>query len=210
MKKPIKITLVEDNADFRKSLSKSLTAIIDFEIIADYPDCEKAEEEMLIQLSDVVLLDISLPGKNGIVFIDWLLKMNSELLIIMLTVNYDNSYIFDSIKKGAVGFLIKSATTDEIIKAIYEAVEGGSPMTPCVAREITKEFQKKRIIYSKTEETLTEHEHEILIHLAEGLTYKEIGEKVFLSHHTVNYHLRKIYDKLHVNNKIEALTKLHP
>ena len=162
MNVPIKIALVEDNTDFRNGLMKCLSAVSDFDIIADYSDCEAAEKEMVIQNSNVVLLDISLPGCSGVVFIKWLIKLNPNLLIIMLSVNHDNSHIFDSIRNGAVGYLIKSASTEEIIRAIREAVDGGSPMSPSVARQVTREFQNTNIKPNNGMENLTKIENEIL------------------------------------------------
>jgi DNA-binding NarL/FixJ family response regulator len=118
----------------------------------------------------------------------------------------DDEFIFSALKNGALGYLLKDSTGDQILEALEGLKNGGSPMSPYIARRVTASFQQPK--EKKITELLSEREQEVLHHLSQGLIYKEIGEKLFISHETVKQHIKHIYQKLHVQNKIEALNKL--
>jgi len=203
----INIVIIEDNIQLCEALVSSLNNVDGFNVMAGFTSCETAMKEKSVYKTDIVLLDISLPGMSGIEFIDVLLNENPQLLIIMITVHNDDDYIFTALSKGAIGFLLKSTTESELINCIRSAHKGGSPMTPAIARKVIKHFQKPKFSFSKLKEKLNDREVEILKYLVEGMSYNEIAVKVSLSPHTVNYHLRHIYEKLQVNTRGAAVAK---
>lgn len=205
--KKYKISIIEDNLNMRKSIVELLDSVEDFEVYCEYGDVEKAEEEFVISSSDIVLLDISLPNKNGLTIIPWLREKNPNILIIMLTIHYDDEYIFEALKIGAIGYLVKNTGIENLIKFIYDAIKGGSPMSPKISRRIVEFYRTEKKKKDGINETLTEKESKILSLLGKGFSYKAVGEELFISKHTVNYHLRKIYEKLQVKNKAEAVSK---
>ena len=205
--KKYKISIIEDNLNMRKSIVELLDSVEDFEVYCEYGDVEKAEEEFVISSSDIVLLDISLPNKNGLTIIPWLREKNPNILIIMLTIHYDDEYIFEALKIGAIGYLVKNTGIENLIKFIYDAIKGGSPMSPKISRRIVEFYRNEKKKKDGINETLTEKESKILSLLGKGFSYKAVGEELFISRHTVNYHLRKIYEKLQVKNKAEAVSK---
>ncbi len=205
--KKYKISIIEDNLNMRKSIVELLDSVEDFEVYCEYGDVEKAEEEFVISSSDIVLLDISLPNKNGLTIIPWLREKNPNILIIMLTIHYDDEYIFEALKIGAIGYLVKNTGIENLIKFIYDAIRGGSPMSPKISRRIVEFYRNEKKKKDGINETLTEKECKILSLLGKGFSYKAVGDELFISKHTVNYHLRKIYEKLQVKNKAEAVSK---
>ena len=131
---------------------------------------------------------------------------NSNVQCIICSMFDDDEFIFSALKNGAVGYLLKDSTGDQIIAALDGVLTGGSPMSPFIARREIASFQQAP--QKKVTDILSDREHEVLQHLAQGLIYKEIGERLFISHETVKQHIKHIYQKLHVQNKVEALNKL--
>lgn len=200
----IYIALIEDNALVRKGWEMALNAAEDMRVVGSFSSCEQAFKSDSIGDADIVLMDIGLPGMSGIEGTDWLKAHYPEMIIVMCTVHEDNEKIFDALCAGAVGYLLKNTPPDELIKSLREAYQGGSPMTPTVARKVIQSFQKS----TKPDAVqLTEQEQKILQLMARGNTYAAIAEEVFLSVDGVYYHIRHIYEKLHVHSRVEAVAK---
>lgn len=157
-------------------------------------------------MKGIAMIDIKLPGMNGVKLVQEIRKVNNDVQCIICSLYDDDEFIFSALKNGALGYLLKDSTPDQITGALEEMMNGGSPMSPYIARRVIASFQHPKD--SADLERLTEREHEVLELLAEGYLYKEIGEQLFLSPHTVKQHIKKIYNKLHVQNKVEALNKL--
>jgi DNA-binding NarL/FixJ family response regulator len=200
----IKISIIEDNLFARTAWETALSAIEDFLILESFSSCEEALKSEEIKKSNVILLDIGLPGISGIEGAELLTQINKNALIIMITIQDDDKSIFGSLQAGAIGYLHKSVSPDELIEAIRLAIKGGSPMTPQIARKVLKSFHKFKPVYN--EDMLTEKETTILTLLSEGKSYKKIADEIFLSVDGVKYHIRSIYEKLHVHSRAEAVS----
>lgn len=156
--------------------------------------------------SGIVIIDIKLPGMNGAKLVSHITQANKEAQCIICSMYDDDEFIFAALKNGALGYLLKDSSGDQIIAALEGLKNGGSPMSPYIARRVIASLQQQQ--EKKVSELLSEREHQVLEHLAQGFIYKQIGEKLFISHETVKQHIKHIYQKLHVQNKIEALNKL--
>lgn len=200
----IKISIIEDNLFARTAWETALSAVEDFLILESFSSCEEALKSEAIKKSNVILLDIGLPGISGIEGAEMLSHTNKNALIIMITIQDDDKSIFGSLQAGAIGYLHKSVSPDELIDAIRLAIKGGSPMTPQIARKVLKSFHKFKPVYN--EDMLTEKETNILNLLSEGKSYKRIADEIFLSVDGVKYHIRSIYEKLHVHSRAEAVS----
>jgi len=159
------------------------------------------------QLNGIAIVDIKLPGMNGANLVWHISQSNKEVQCIICSMFDDDEFIFSALKNGALGYLLKDSSGDQIVAALDDMKNGGSPMSPYIARRVIASFQQPK--EKKVSELLSDREQEVLQQLAQGLIYKEIGEKLFISHETVKQHIKHIYQKLHVQNKIEALNKLH-
>ncbi len=201
----IKITIIEDNIFARTAWETALSSEEDFVVLELFSSCEEAIESESIKKCDVILLDIGLPGISGIEGAEIFSSINTNALIIMISIQDDDKSIFGSLQAGAIGYLHKSVSPEELIDSIRLAVKGGSPMTPQIARKVLKSFHKFKPRY--TEDNLTEKETTILTLLSEGKSYKKIAEEIFLSVDGVKYHIRSIYEKLHVHSRAEAVNK---
>lgn len=199
----IKISIIEDN----KHMREGWETILDFEpdlcVIATYSSCEDALKENQLGKSDVLLLDIELPGMHGTEGVKVIKEKYEHLIVLMVTMHDENEKVFTALRNGAVGYLLKKTSPSELIEAITDAVNGGSPMSPNIARKVISSFQKKQEI----EVELTETEEQILGELAAGLSYKAISNKIYLSVDGVRYHIRNIYQKLEAKNRSEAVAK---
>ncbi|HAH52418.1 MAG TPA: DNA-binding response regulator [Balneola sp.] len=199
----IKISIIEDN----KYMREGWETILDFEsdlcVIGTYGSCEEALEENQLGKSDVLLLDIELPGIHGTEGVKIFKEKYPKLITLMVTMHDENEKIFTALRNGAVGYLLKKTSPQELIEAIKVAVDGGSPMSPNIARKVISSFQKKRDL----DVNLSDMEQDILKELASGLSYKAIAEKIFLSVDGVRYHIRNIYQKLEAKNRAEAVAK---
>ncbi|MDF1612207.1 MAG: response regulator transcription factor [Stygiobacter sp.] len=201
----IRITLIEDNIYARTAWETTLSTIEDFVVIGSFSSCEEAVEKDIVKKTDVILLDIGLKGMSGIKGAEILSNINPKVLIIMISIQDDDKSIFGSLQAGAIGYLHKSVSPDELIEAIRLAVKGGSPMTPQIARRVLKSFHKFKPMHE--DDMLTEKEQTILNLLAEGKSYKKIADEIYLSVDGVKYHIRSIYEKLHVHSRAEAVSK---
>lgn len=158
------------------------------------------------ELSGIVIVDIKLPGMNGANLVRLVSEANKSVQCIICSMFDDDEFIFSALKNGALGYLLKDSSGDQILAALDDLQQGGSPMSPYIARRVIASFQQPK--EKKVSELLSEREQEVLQQLAEGLIYKEIGEKLFISHETVKQHIKHIYQKLHVQNKVEALNMM--
>ncbi len=201
----IKISIIEDNVFARTAWETALSSVEDFVVLESFGSCEDALESEAIKKSDIILLDIGLPGISGIKGAELLSGINDNALIIMITIQDDDKSIFGSLQAGAIGYLHKSVSPEELIEAILLALKGGSPMTPQIARKVLKSFHKFKPRY--TDDKLSEKETTILSLLSEGKSYKKIADEIFLSVDGVKYHIRSIYEKLHVHSRAEAVDK---
>lgn len=201
----IKIIIVEDNNFARTAWETTLSTEEDFVVLGSFSSCEEAIESDVIKKCSVILLDIGLNGISGIEGAEIFRSINDKALIIMISIQDDDKSIFGSLQSGAVGYLHKSVSPEELIEAIRLAVKGGSPMTPQIARRVLKSFHKYKPEH--TEDNLSEKEITILNLLAEGKSYKKIADEIFLSVDGVKYHIRSIYEKLHVHSRAEAVDK---
>jgi DNA-binding NarL/FixJ family response regulator len=200
----IKVVIFDDNAERRESLKYLMGMFPDFSFAGAFEDCTDVISKVEASRPDVVLMDIQMPNVNGIEGVRMIRTVHPEIIIIMQTVFEDDDSVFESIKAGASGYILKKASPDKIAEAIRDAVAGGSPMTPSIANKVLRFFQQNSV---PNDYDLTARESEMLGHLVDGLSYKMIADKCGISFHTVNSHLRKIYEKLHVHSLGEAVSK---
>ncbi|MCO5285906.1 MAG: response regulator transcription factor [Chitinophagaceae bacterium] len=200
------IAIVEDDARVHSLLSEEIYLNLKVKDLYVFEDGKIALKELTRVPVDIALFDINLPGMNGIECIQKLKILHPKMQIIVLTV-YDNpEVIFNALKAGATGYLLKSTPSEKIIEAIQEVKNGGSPISSTIARKVIEAF----CVREKTNEyfqELSNREKEILEHLNKGYRYKEIADKLFLSIDTIRTHVRNIYEKLQVNSRVEALKK---
>ncbi len=200
------IAIVEDSPVLRKSLSRWIDATPDFKCVCACASAEEALLEVPRQKPAVVLMDIHLPGATGIVCTAKLKEMMPKLQIVILTVYKNQNLIFQALKAGACGYLLKRASREVIIGALKEVSTGGAPMTGEIARMLVEAFHTLPV-GSKEVENLSPRESEILQLLSEGLFNKEIAERLKISNATIRNHLHHIYEKLHVGCRTEAVRK---
>jgi DNA-binding NarL/FixJ family response regulator len=221
----ITLTVFEDNPHFQASLKHLFSFIPDIDLVSCNNNCDTLEETILHFKPDVILMDIDMPGMNGIDATYIVKEISPDTQVIMLTVSEDENRIFKALSNGATGYLVKKSSYEEIIDAVRSVHLGGSPMTPAVARKVMQFFSnsnqilapitpenqnKTTLLKPKTIENehttnLTPREYEILEGLVDGFSYKMIGGKLFISTETVKNHIQKIYRKLQVNSKGEAI-----
>ncbi len=205
----INVAIVEDEDEVREGLAVLINGSDGFRCVQRYSSAEKALPEIVKNKADVVLMDINLPGMSGIECMRQLKAHQPDLPIMVLTVYDDDEKIFESLKAGASGYLLKKTPPVKILDAIVELYNGGSPMSSRIARKVVQTFQATSPS-SEEAENLSKREHEILLYLAKGYRYKEIAEALFISIETVRTHLRNIYEKLHVRSRSEAVLKVYP
>jgi len=198
--------VVEDDKTVREGLHILLEGSLGFSCVALYANGEDALVGLPEVKPDVVLMDINLPGINGIECILSLKELNLPMLFIMLTVFENAEAIFDSLSAGASGYLLKQTPPTKLLEAIQDVYRGGSPMSNEIARKVVDSFQRP-VNTSKPVIGLTNREEELLSYLAKGYLYKEIAELMFISIDTVRSHIRSIYEKLQVNTRTEATLK---
>lgn len=201
-----KVAIVEDVREIREGLGRLINATPGYRCTGIYASMEEALEKIPHNLPDVVLSDIGLPGLDGISGIRILKESHPELSILMLTVYDDNERIFDALCAGACGYLLKKTPSVKLVEALKEAVEGGSPMSPEVARRVITVFREIKPPREANYE-LTPHETRLLRMLVEGHSYKTAATELKVSINTIKFHLRHIYDKLQVHTKSEAVAK---
>jgi DNA-binding NarL/FixJ family response regulator len=202
----IRVSIVEDNRGTRESLTELLGRAPALRFMNAYPNGEDALRQIPTDAPDVVLMDINLPKMNGIECVAKLKEQLPKLQVLMLTTYEEGDLIFDSLRKGASGYLLKNMPPAELIQAIEQVYAGGAPMSMQVARKVVNHFQRIKKPQSDMEQ-LTKRESEILALLAKGFLYKEIADQLGISLSTVRAHLHTVYEKLHVQSRTEAVVK---
>lgn len=201
MKNLITVSLVEDDRDICSSLAKLINNTNTFTCIHQYHDCQSGVEGILKDPPNIVLMDIGLPDRSGIDAISEIRAKLPDLNVIVLTAHENDDYVFNALCAGASGYIVKEASTERILGAIQEVMNGGAPMSTQIARMVVQSFQRK------TTTTLSPRETEVLNELCMGKSYKMIADALFISEETVRRHLKSIYRKLHVSSKSEAVAK---
>ena len=203
---PIKIAIVEDDVRVRGTLARLIDSTEGFCCVSQHPSAENALTELPVTRPDVVLMDINLPGLNGVECVRQLKEMLPKTQAVMLTVYENTNIIFSALAAGASGYLLKKSSPEQLIEAIREVHNGGSPMTSHIARKVVASFQQVTNPVHDYEK-LSLREQEVLDYLAKGYLYREIAERLKISYPTVHTHIRHIYEKLHVRSRTEAVTK---
>ena len=202
----IRVALVEDNNDLRSSMKRLVQRSPKLRVVADYSDAESALKDIVRQKPDVVLMDVMLPKMNGVECVRQLKILLPTVLVVMVTVHDDNDSLFNSILAGADGFLLKDTVSARLLEAIEDVCKGGSPMTPQIARRVVQRFRKDDPEPAPLE-NLTPREQEVLEQLALGKRYKEISDNLGISLDGIRFHIRGMYNKLHVHSRTEAVVK---
>ena len=202
----IKVAIVDDDEGIRTSLAALIRRAPNFKLSGDYPDAETALKEIPRRPPDVVLMDINLPGINGVECVRQLKAAVPSLQVLMLTVYEDSESLFNSLKAGASGYLLKRTASARLLEAIRDVYDGGSPMTPQLARRVVQFFTRPGEADSSMAK-LTPGEKEFLDQLAKGYAYKEIADRMNISIDTVRSYVRTVYEKLHVHSRTEAVVK---
>ena len=201
---PIDIAIVEDDEEIRANLSHRIGTTTAFRLLGSYPDAEAALGDLPKHKPDVVLMDIGLPGVDGIECVRQLKLKMPDTQFLMLTVYEDSNRLFKSLVAGASGYLLKRTPPAKLVSAIREAYAGGSPMTPQIARRLVQHFQQVPEPSAEMQR-LTPREGQVLDQLAKGFRYKEIVDNLHISPGTLHSYIRSIYDKLHVHSRTEAV-----
>jgi len=205
---PITVSIVEDNDKLRGTLAKVIGRAEGFRLASDYGSAEDALADLPRVKPDVVLMDINLPGMNGVECVRKLKAGQPQVQVMMLTVYEDTENIFNALAAGANGYMLKRTPAKELIEAIHEVHRGGSPMTAHIARLVVQSFQKPVAAPAAGGlSELSEREQQVLDLLTQGLIYKEIAEKLGISYETVHTYIRRIYEKLQVRTRTEAVAK---
>lgn len=202
----IKVIIVEDIEEIRDNLKILLNNSNEIECLNTFPNSEAAIKSVPGLKPDVILMDINLPGISGIECTKILKPLLPDTQIIILTMYEDGEMVFNALRSGATGYLLKRTTSKQLIKSIKEVYSGGSPMSMEIARMVVGSFKNENT-NEKLQEKLTPREWEILGYLSKGMRYQEIADQLFLSVETVRSHLRKIYSKLQVRSATEAVLK---
>jgi DNA-binding NarL/FixJ family response regulator len=202
----IKVCIIEDDRETRESLVELLNGAPGLRCVGDYPAGEPALRAILAQKPDVALVDINLPGMSGIECVAKLKSLLPAMQVLMLTTYEDDDLIFNSLRAGAMGYLLKKMAPTELIDAIGQVHAGGAPMPMQIARKVVDYFQGLGESASEVEQ-LTRREQEILALLAKGAFYKEIADALKISLSTVRTHIQHIYEKLHVQSRTDAARK---
>lgn len=199
----IKVVLFDDNELLRDSIEMLLEDAGDFELAGSYSNCLDVVKNIQQAKPDVVVMDIDMPGMNGIEGVKLIRKNFPTVQILMQTVFDDDEKVFAAIKAGAAGYILKNAEPKYLLEAVREVYNGGAPMTPSIARKVLQQFQEPQ----KSDFNLSARESEVLGYLVQGLSYKMISDKMNITYDTVRAHMKKIYEKLHVSSMTEAVAK---
>lgn len=204
MKKPLAVCIVEDNADLLSNLAPLIEMLDDLALAGAYASAEEAMERADWARVDVLLADIDLPGMTGVELIRAACAKNTALMPLAYTVYEDRETVFGALEAGAYGYVLKGQTFDELVDAIRQLAEGGSPMSAAIARKVIGSFHARPDVQAS--EPLSPREKSLLMLVADGLGYKEISARLNISIHTVHAHIRNIYTKLHASSRQEALS----
>ena len=205
----ITLTIVEDLDEVREGLENFIKLHPEFQLLGSFKSAEDALQELPGLKPDIVIMDINLPGLDGITCITQLRKRLVTTQYMMFTVYENDEKVFEALKAGATGYLLKSVSMNQLAESLKELYHGGSPMSANIARKLVSHFQQKTSDQVSPSAALSNRENEILKLLAKGLLYKEIASQLSLSTGTVRQHIHNIYEKLHVQNRTEALNKVY-
>ncbi|CAL2103504.1 LuxR family two component transcriptional regulator [Tenacibaculum sp. 190130A14a] len=197
-----KVVIIEDNESLLMSFKEIVNSSVEFEVLGAFLNCEDALLFCKDEEPDIILIDIKLPGINGIEGIKRFHYQNPKAKSVVISVYEDSDYIFDALSAGAIGYLTKNTNPEELINALKQVKKGGSPMSGSIARKVIAYFQMPK------QEGLTMRENEVVKLLAKGRSYATIAEELSLSVNTIKTHTRNIYEKLHVSKKEELMQKL--
>lgn len=201
----IRVSLVDDLEEVRIALKNQILQTEGMTCVGDYADGETALAALLLAETDIVIMDIGLPGMSGIECMLRIKQQRTDLRFLTFTVFDNDEHVFEALKAGADGYVLKRDPTEKILQAIQELYEGGSPMSRAVALKVLQSFRPPQ--RKKTDKILTTREVEILENLSKGLFYKEISSQLFISEGTVKQHVNHIYQKLQAQNRTEAINK---
>jgi DNA-binding NarL/FixJ family response regulator len=212
----ISVCIVDDNKDIRSALEQIILMAEGYTLAGSFSDAEEALQKIPLVKPNVVLMDINLgEGESGIDCVRQLKPQNPEILFMMCTIYEEDEKIFEALKAGANGYILKKTAPGKLLDALRELHEGGAPMSSQIARKVVNAFQSRsspdtnNATTAKTISILSNRENEILELLAQGMLYKEIAARLFISQETVRKHVYHIYEKLHVNNRVEAINKFY-
>jgi DNA-binding NarL/FixJ family response regulator len=207
MTRTIKVAVVEDHEQFRNKLIELVTEAANLKLAGAYQDGPAAIKGISSTKPDLVVMDIRLPEKNGVECVRELKQAFPEMNFLMLTAYEDSDLLFESLKAGAGGYLLKRTSSTKLLDAIQELNSGGSPMTPHIARRVVEYFSRIQKTPRPDPSELTPGQIKFLEELSQGYSYKEIADHLGITVHGVRNYIRKIYDKLHVHSKVEAINK---
>jgi DNA-binding NarL/FixJ family response regulator len=203
---PIKVAIVDDDDGVRTKLGHAVARFNGCACVGEFSSGEEALAGLPTSAPDVVLMDINLPGINGIECVRQLKPAHPGIEFVMLTVYEDTESVFNALAAGASGYLLKLATRQELLEAIQRVHAGGSPMTSHIARKVVQSFRQPAPTETETTR-LSPREQQVLEHLAKGFLYKEISDALGISYDTVHNHIRHIYEKLHVRSRTQAVAR---
>lgn len=203
----ITISIVEDLVEVREGLKEFISLNSEFNVLGSFRTAEEALKGIPSLQPDIVIMDINLPGMNGIECIRQVKDKAPDTQFMMFTVYENDDKVFEALKAGASGYMLKNTGLVQMIAALKELHDGGSPMSSNIARKLVSVFHAQKKTLSEVQ-ALSPRENEVLQLLSEGLLYKEIADQLSISIATVRQHIHKIYDKLHVQNRTEALNKV--
>jgi DNA-binding NarL/FixJ family response regulator len=203
---PIRVAIVDDDEELRQSLRWLINDSEGFKCVGTYLNCAGALKGVAEEKPDVVLMDIGLGGQSGIDCVFEIKQRYPEIHVIMQTVYSDDEKIFESLRAGAVGYLLKRTPTEKLLQAIRDAMDGGAPMTGEIARRVLSHFQQPK--KNQIESLLSDREVEVLNALTKGHSYQAIADQLFISVNTVRFHIRNIYEKLHVKSRSQAVARV--
>jgi DNA-binding NarL/FixJ family response regulator len=201
----LRIAIFEDNRQYRESLEYIIISSGQFICCGVFEDAVRLDAKIEASKPDVVLMDINMPGNNGIEAVKQLKNKYPRIQVCMQTVFEEDDKVFASLCAGASGYILKNTTSEKVIQAIHEVAGGGAFFAPSIAKKVLNNFQQQPVKVELIQ--LSEREKEVLTYLVDGLSYKMIAAKCLISYDTVHSHIRNIYEKLHVNSKSEAVTK---
>jgi NarL family two-component system response regulator LiaR len=203
----VTVSIIEDDKHYREGLETLINGSDYFKILNSYKSAEEALPHIIHHPPEIAVVDMKLPGKSGVDLIYSIKKQKPDILCMVCSFYDENEFVFNALRNGASGYILKDSMPGEIIESLKELHKGGAPMSRYIAKKVISTFQSKPEQPRLSE--LSERENEILQLLATGLAVKEVSAQLFISTHTVTKHLKNIYTKLHVNNRIEAVNRLN-
>ena len=203
----ITVCIVEDLEDIRNGLTAIINMTDGFKVLQTFSNAEDALQQLSLLQPDIVVMDINLPGISGIECIRRVHEKNRAIQFMMFTIYENSDTVFQALEAGATGYILKNSSPAKIIESMQELYQGGSPMNPEIAKKLVMRFQKQT--FSQNEYHLTPKEQKILELMSKGYLYKEIASELKNTVNTIKQHIRHIYEKLHVQNKAEAINKMY-